>query len=127
VHGLWLLPSSWDRWATLFEQAGYVALTPEWPDDAGTVAEANAHPEVFARKSIGQIAEHFAEVIGGLAVKPVVIGHSFGGLLAQILAGRGLATASHSPAATASAHCRHATLAEPCALAGNSHSEEGEI
>jgi pimeloyl-ACP methyl ester carboxylesterase len=70
VHGLWLLPSSWDRWATLFEQAGYVALTPEWPDDAGTVAEANAHPEVFARKSIGQIAEHFAEVIGGLAGKP---------------------------------------------------------
>lgn len=94
VHGLWLLPSSWDRWATLFEQAGYVALTPEWPDDPGTVAEANAHPEVFARKSIGQIAEHFAEVIGGLAGKPVVIGHSFGGLLAQILAGRGLATAS---------------------------------
>jgi non-heme chloroperoxidase len=94
VHGLWLLPSSWDRWATMFEQAGYVALTPEWPDDPGTVAEANAHPEVFAHKSIGQIADHFAEVIGVLASKPVVIGHSFGGLLTQILAGRGLATAS---------------------------------
>jgi non-heme chloroperoxidase len=94
VHGLWLLPSSWDRWATMFEQVGYAALTPDWPDDPETVAEANAHPEVFAHKSIGQIAEHFAEVIGALTKQPVVIGHSFGGLLAQILAGRGLATAT---------------------------------
>jgi non-heme chloroperoxidase len=94
VHGLWLLPSSWDRWAELFESAGFVALTPEWPDDPETVAEAKAHPEVFAGKSIGQIADHFAEVIAGLARQPAVIGHSFGGLLTQILAGRGLAEVS---------------------------------
>jgi pimeloyl-ACP methyl ester carboxylesterase len=94
VHGLWLLPSSWDRWAQLFETAGYVALTPGWPDDPETVAEANAHPEAFAHKSVGQVADHFAGIIGGLAVKPAVIGHSFGGLLAQILAGRGLAAVS---------------------------------
>jgi non-heme chloroperoxidase len=94
VHGLWLLPSSWDRWAELFESAGFVALTPEWPDDPETVAEAKAHPEVFAGKSIGQIADHFDEVIAGLARKPAVIGHSFGGLLTQILAGRGLAEVS---------------------------------
>ncbi|MEA2322922.1 MAG: hypothetical protein QOD81_2772 [Solirubrobacteraceae bacterium] len=92
VHGLWLLPSSWDRWATLFEEAGYTALTPGWPDDPETVAEANANPEVFADKTVGQVADHFDEVIGGLNAKPVVIGHSFGGLLAQILAGRGLAS-----------------------------------
>jgi non-heme chloroperoxidase len=94
VHGLWLLPSSWDRWATLFEEAGYTALTPGWPDDPETVAEANAHPEVFAKKTVGQVADHFAEIIGGLSRKPIVIGHSFGGLLAQILAGRGLASAT---------------------------------
>ena len=94
VHGLWLLPSSWDRWATLFEAAGYVALTPGWPDDPQTVAEANAHPEVFARKGIGDIADYEAAVINGLERKPVVIGHSFGGLLTQIIAGRGLARAS---------------------------------
>jgi non-heme chloroperoxidase len=94
VHGLWLLPSSWDRWAEVFESAGYVALTPGWPDDTSTVAEAKAHPEVFAGKSIGEVADHFATVIGGLARKPAVIGHSFGGLLAQILAGRGLALVS---------------------------------
>jgi non-heme chloroperoxidase len=94
VHGLWLLPSSWDRWAELFESAGYVALTPGWPDDTETVEEAKAHPEVFANKSVGQVADHFAEVIGGLAKKPAVIGHSFGGLLTQILAGRGLAAVS---------------------------------
>src|SRR6202140_5597940 len=87
VHGLWLLPSSWDRWATMFEEAGYAALTPGWPDDPESVREANAHPEVFAHKSVGQVADHFATVIGQLKNKPAVIGHSFGGLLAQIIAG----------------------------------------
>src|SRR3982751_2508662 len=94
IHGLWLLPSSWDRWAEVFEAAGYAPLTPGWPDDPETVAEANAHPEVFAHKTVGQVADHYAEVIGQLKKKPVVIGHSFGGLLTQILAGRGLAKAS---------------------------------
>jgi pimeloyl-ACP methyl ester carboxylesterase len=94
VHGLWLLPSSWDRWAALFEEAGYTALTPGWPDDPETVEEANAHPEVLAHKTVGQVADHFAEIVGGLKRKPAIIGHSFGGLLAQILAGRGLASAT---------------------------------
>lgn len=94
VHGLWLLPSSWDRWAAIFEEAGFTALTPGWPDDPETVTEANAHPEVFAHKTVGQVADHFAGVIGGLKLKPAVIGHSFGGLLAQILAGRGLSVAT---------------------------------
>jgi non-heme chloroperoxidase len=94
VHGLWLLPSSWDRWAVLFEESGYVAVTPGWPDDPETVSDANARPEVFAQKGVGQIADHFDKIIGQLERKPVVIGHSFGGLLAQILAGRGLAAAS---------------------------------
>jgi non-heme chloroperoxidase len=92
VHGLWLLPSSWDRWAELFEKNGYTALSPHWPDDPETVEEAKAHPEVFANKSVGQVADHFDKVIRGLKKKPAVIGHSFGGLLAQILAGRGLAS-----------------------------------
>jgi non-heme chloroperoxidase len=94
VHGLWLLPSSWDRWAALFEEHRYTALTPGWPDDPDTVQEANAHPEVFAGKSIGQVADHFETIIRGLDHKPAIIGHSFGGLLAQILAGRGLAAVS---------------------------------
>jgi non-heme chloroperoxidase len=94
VHGLWLLPSSWDRWAALFEEAGCVALTPGWPDDPDTVAEANARPELLAHKSVGQVADHFDTIIRGLHQKPVIVGHSFGGLLAQILAGRGLAAAT---------------------------------
>ena len=94
VHGLWLLPRSWDRWAAVFEEAGYTTLTPGWPDDPQTVGEANAKPEVFAHKSVGQVADHFDEVIRGLRKKPAIIGHSFGGLLAQILAGRGLASAT---------------------------------
>src|SRR5215216_1110430 len=94
VHGLWLLPTSWDRWAELFEEAGYIALQPGWPDDPATVADANARPEVFAGKTIGRVADHHATVIGGLDRKPAIIGHSTGGLLTQILAGRGLAAVS---------------------------------
>jgi pimeloyl-ACP methyl ester carboxylesterase len=94
VHGLWLLPSSWDRWAEVFAAAGYAPLTADWPDDPETVREAKSHPEVFAEKTIGDVADHVAAIIGELRKKPAVIGHSFGGLLAQILAGRGLSTAT---------------------------------
>ena len=94
IHGLWLLPSSWDRWTALFEEAGYATVTASWPDDPETVEEARAHPEVFANKTVGQVADHVGEVIGKLSTKPAVIGHSFGGLLAQIIAGRGLSAVS---------------------------------
>jgi non-heme chloroperoxidase len=94
IHGLWLLASSWNSWAELFEQAGYVAVKPGWPDDPDSVAEARAQPNVFAGKGVGQIAEHMEAVIRALNRKPAVIGHSFGGLLTQIVAGRGLSIAS---------------------------------
>ena len=94
IHGLWLLPSSWDRWETVFDEAGYAPLSPGWPDDPETVEEANAHPEVFAHKTVGQVADHYAEIIAGLDKKPAIVGHSFGGLLTQILAGRGLSAVS---------------------------------
>ena len=94
IHGLWLLPSSWNRWATVFEEAGYTTVSPGWPDDPDTVEEANAHPEVFAHKSVGEVADSYAEVIGRLDKKPALIGHSFGGLLVQMVAGRGIAAAT---------------------------------
>ena len=94
IHGLWLLPSSWDNWAGVFEQAGYAAVTPVWPDDPGTVAEARANPDVFAGKTLGQIADHTAAVIGQLEKKPAVIGHSTGGLLCQMISDRGLSAAT---------------------------------
>jgi len=90
VHGLWLLPSSWDDWVALFEEAGYVGLTPDWPDDPETVEGARAEPEVLAKKSLKQVADHTIEIIRALDKKPALIGHSTGGLLAQMLAGRGL-------------------------------------
>src|SRR5215211_7407595 len=82
IHGLWLLPSSWDNWVGLFEENGYAGVTPSWPDDPEAVEEARAHPEVFAGKTLGQVADHVEEVIKALAKKPVVMGHSTGGLLA---------------------------------------------
>jgi non-heme chloroperoxidase len=94
IHGLWLLPSSWDNWAAFFEQAGYAPLTPDYPDDPETVEGARAEPEVVAKKTLDDIADHTTEVIGGLKKKPAVIGHSTGGLLAQMLAGRGLSAAT---------------------------------
>jgi pimeloyl-ACP methyl ester carboxylesterase len=90
VHGLWLLPSSWANWAEVFEQAGSAPLTPDWPDDPETVEEARANPDVPARKTLAQVADHTTEIIEALNRKPAVIGHSTGGLLAQMLAGRGL-------------------------------------
>jgi pimeloyl-ACP methyl ester carboxylesterase len=94
IHGLWLLPSSWDNWARVTEEAGYAAVTPVWPDDPDTVEEARANPDVFAKKNLKQVADHTAEVIGRLERKPAVMGHSTGGLLAQTIAGRGLAAAT---------------------------------
>jgi pimeloyl-ACP methyl ester carboxylesterase len=94
IHGLWLLPNSWANWADFFEQGGYAPLTPDWPDDPETVEEARANPGVFAKKTLNQIADHTIEIINALDRKPVVMGHSTGGLLAQMLAGRGLSTAT---------------------------------
>jgi non-heme chloroperoxidase len=94
VHGLWVLPSSWANWADVFAQAGYAPLTPDWPDDPATVVEARANPNVLARKTLKQVADHTTEVIRALDKKPVVIGHSTGGLVAQMLAGRGLSAAT---------------------------------
>jgi pimeloyl-ACP methyl ester carboxylesterase len=94
VHGLWLLPSSWDRWAELFEASGFAPVTAGWPDDPNSVDDAKRHPEVFARKSVQQVADHVEDVIRSLRQRPAVIGHSFGGLLTEILAGRGCSDVS---------------------------------
>ena len=87
VHGLWLLSSSWQPWRALFEEQGYATLAPGWPDDPETVEEAKANPDAFAGKMVRQVTDHYAEAIDALEQAPVVIGHSFGGLIAQKLAG----------------------------------------
>ena len=94
IHGLWLLPSSWDNWVGLFDENGYAGLTPSWPDDPESVEEARANPEVFARKTLKRVADHTAAVIDQLDEKPAVMGHSTGGLLTYMIADRGLSAAS---------------------------------
>src|SRR3954462_11030713 len=94
IHGLWLLPSSWANWADFFKQAGYAPLTPDWPDDPETVEEARANPDVYAKKTLKHVAEHTADVMGKLEKKPAVMGHSTGGLFAQMLAGPVLSAAT---------------------------------
>ncbi|MGJ5153974.1 alpha/beta hydrolase [Bradyrhizobium sp. SZCCHNS3052] len=85
IHGLWLKPGSWDRWVELFDAAGYAGLAPGWPAEMGGAA---------APETIGEVAAHFAAIAGALDRRPALIGHSFGGLIAQILAGRGLSAAT---------------------------------
>jgi pimeloyl-ACP methyl ester carboxylesterase len=94
IHGLWVLPSSWADWTDFFQRAGYAPLTPDWPDDPATVEDARANPTVLAKKSLKQIADHTTEIVEALDQRPVLVGHSTGGLLAQMLAGRGLAAAT---------------------------------
>ncbi|SPM36218.1 Fermentation-respiration switch protein FrsA, has esterase activity, DUF1100 family [Mycobacterium rhizamassiliense] len=94
VHGLWLLSSSWQRWRDLFEANGYTTIAPGWPDDPSSVAEARAKPEVFAHKKVQAVTDHYLDTIGQLTKKPAVVGHSFGGLIAQKIAGTGVSAAT---------------------------------
>lgn len=94
VHGLWLLASSWDAWKQLFDSKGYAAVAVDWPGDQPSVEAARAQQDSLAGTSVADVADHVAEVIAGLDTKPIVIGHSFGGLLVQMVAGRGLAAAT---------------------------------
>jgi non-heme chloroperoxidase len=100
VHGLWLLAGSWDRWRALFEAKGYATVAVDWPRDAATVEEARRDDQALAGTSVGDVADHVDEVASGLTRKPVLVGHSFGGLLVQMVAGRGRAdgTVSIDPA-----------------------------
>jgi pimeloyl-ACP methyl ester carboxylesterase len=94
IHGLWLLPSSWQPWGELFKKGGHAPVMPEWPGDPDTVEQARANPDVFAKQTIGKVIDHTTEVIGALSKKPAVVGHSFGGMFTQLVAGRGLSAAS---------------------------------
>lgn len=91
VHGLWLLHDSWNPWKELVESRGYAAIAVDWPGDESSFDAAHAHADSLAGTSVLDVADHVAEVIAGLDRKPIVIGHSFGGLLVQIIAGRGIA------------------------------------
>lgn len=96
VHGLWLLSSSWDRWRSRFEESGYSTVAPGWPDDPETIQDARANPDAFARKMVQQVTDHYLEAAGQLAAKPALVGHSFGGLIVQKMAGEGAAAATVS-------------------------------
>ena len=90
VHGLYLLASSWDPWRAFFEEQGYATLAPGWPNDPETIVEAKDDPEIFANKRIKQVTDHYVEAIGQLKRRPAIVGHSFGGLIAQQLADEAL-------------------------------------
>jgi len=94
IHGLWLLAGSWEGWTTLFDEAGYAPVAADWPGDPATVEEARANPQALANHGVAQVADHMAEIVAALNKKPAVVGHSFGGLIAQNVAGRGISAAT---------------------------------
>lgn len=100
VHGLWLLSSSWDRWRARFEEAGFTTIAPGWPDDPESLEDARANPDAFANKMVQEVTDHYLEAISALTLQPAVVGHSFGGLIAQKIAGAGrsVATVAVDPA-----------------------------
>ena len=87
---MWIHASSWQPWIEFFNQHGYEALNPGWPGDSPTVEECRNNPEAIANRGVKEIADSYAEVIESLPYPPIVIGHSFGGLIAQILLSRGV-------------------------------------
>jgi len=94
IHGLWLHATSWNPWIDLFRDAGYAPSAPGWPGDPDTVEEARANPERLADHGIDDVVTHYATIIKGLDAKPILIGHSFGGMIAQKLLGQDLAVAA---------------------------------
>ena len=94
LHGLWLHASSWHPWLDLAAAHGYAPLAPGWPGEAATVEETRRHPEEVAGFGIDDVTAHYADTIRSLDGPPVLIGHSFGGLIAQKLLGAGLARAA---------------------------------
>jgi non-heme chloroperoxidase len=94
VHGLWLHATSWEPWLEMFREAGYAPTAPGWPGTSDTVEATRADPAKVAGKGIDDIVDHYADIIAGLPGKPVVVGHSFGGLIAQRLLGQDLASAA---------------------------------
>ncbi|MGH2646216.1 MAG: alpha/beta hydrolase [Ginsengibacter sp.] len=91
IHGLWIHASSWQPWMDFFNEHGYDTLNPGWPGDSATVAECRANPHPIANRGVTEVADSYAKAIASLAEPPIVIGHSFGGLIAQVILGRGIA------------------------------------
>ncbi|WP_305093075.1 alpha/beta hydrolase [Prescottella sp. R16] len=94
VHGLWLAAASWDRWQDKFAAAGFPTLAPTWPGEAPSIDDTRAHADDQAGIGIDEITAHFAEAIAPLHRKPIVVGHSFGGLIAQKLLAADVAAAA---------------------------------
>ena len=94
IHGLWLHATSWGPWLDLFRDSGYDPLAPGWPNEPATVEEARANPDVVANIGIDEITDHMAEIVDSYPTSPVIIGHSFGGLIAEKLIGQGRGAAA---------------------------------
>jgi alpha-beta hydrolase superfamily lysophospholipase len=94
IHGLWLHASSWEPWIERFRTAGYAPVAPGWPHEPDTVADARATPDAVADVGIDEAANHFAEVARGLGDDVILVGHSFGGLIAEKLLGEGVGAAA---------------------------------
>ena len=94
IHGLWIHAASWDPWLDVFAEAGYRPIAPGWPGESDTVEQTPADPAKIAGQGFDDVVNHYAEIIATLDAPPVLIGHSFGGTVAEKLLGLDLAVAA---------------------------------
>jgi pimeloyl-ACP methyl ester carboxylesterase len=93
VHGLWLTPRSWEGWIDRFQKAGYNVLAPSWPGLEGEVEAVRKNPSALKGLKLKTVVDHYDRIIRKLDSPPIIIGHSFGGLITQMLIDRGLGSA----------------------------------
>jgi pimeloyl-ACP methyl ester carboxylesterase len=92
IHGLWIHSAAWEPWLPLYRRAGYEPVATGWPGDADTVEATRRDATQVAGYGLAEITEHYTKLINDLPERPIVVGHSFGGLIAQRLLVSGLAT-----------------------------------
>lgn len=93
IHGLWLTPRSWEGWKARFESRGHHVLAPAWPRMQGDVEDIRRDPAPLNSLGVAEITDHYAQIVRGLQRPPIIIGHSFGGLVTELLLDRGLGAA----------------------------------
>jgi pimeloyl-ACP methyl ester carboxylesterase len=101
IHGLWMTPRSWEKWAARYESSGYNVLAPAWPGLEGEVEALRRDPGPLKQLDVAKLVDHYATIIRGLASPPILVGHSLGGTVVQLLLDRGLGAAGVGVASAA--------------------------
>lgn len=93
IHGLWMTALSWEHWVERYQQQGYRVIAESWPGMEGDIGQVRADTSKYESLGVTEVADYYAQIVEGLATQPIIMGHSFGGLITQLLLDRGLGRA----------------------------------